>query len=254
MTDERYEQFEAYLRGTLDESQRKKVHEALQNPEVQAEFNAYRKLRRTIGQRWQRQASTQAFTAHLHQVASQHGSASTATGKRRSLRRIVLIAACALLAIAASFVRVRQQQFSDQGLITQYIQESQQGLVRGAEGLNRYHKALMAYQNEQWAAAAEAFAQVPQEDASFLDAQLFAGYAYLQDQAYPEARAAFRKVISEASGRLQQNAEWHLALAELPDTDQEQLPPALQGILSNQKHAFHVQAGALAADLASVWR
>lgn len=254
MTEERYEQFEAYLRETLDESQQKELLDALQDPKVQSAFEAYRSVRQTTGQRWQRQAATDAFTARLSELHEQYQQAEQPPLRSISRRRIMGLAAGVLLIIGISFVVVRKQQFSDQQLIAHHLAEYPIGAERGATGLNRYHKAMMAYQNNQWATAAHAFTQVPPTDNNFSEAQLLAGYAYLKDGAYQKAKTAFQNVRKTGTPQQRQNAEWHIALSEVPTTPKGQIPTTLQAIATDADHHFHQEARALISDLNSIWR
>jgi|GEM_PF-6820936 len=254
MTEGRYEQFEAYLRGTLNERQEKDLEQALLDPEVKAAFNTYRSVRQVIGQRWQRQADTDAFIRSLQEQNQQYLSPKSSPKRYLSVRRMVLLAACVLLVLGISFVGVRKQQYGDQQLIKHYVTAYQTGAERGSQGLNQYHQALMAYQNEQWAAAADAFANVPATDENYAGAQLFAGYAYLYDGAYSAAKKALQNALQYGTGIQQQNAEWHMVLAEVPATPAGQLPPTLVTILADEDHAFYDQGKALARDLTSIWR
>lgn len=254
MTDERYDQFEAYLRGTLDEDQRRTLLAALQEPDVQAELRAYREIRQQIGQRHQRQAKTDAFTAQLQRLGKQYGASSRTAGRRLPLRRLMLWAASFVLVAGVSLLTLKKYQFSDQQLIAHHLAEFPEHTERGTTSLNRFYKARIAYQNEDWAIAAAAFDRVPASDESFVEAQLMAGYAYLQNRDYQQAQEAFRTVIAQADAAQRQNAEWHLALSQIPAVTDRQVPTVLQAILTDRDHAFYEEAQSLVEDLRSIWR
>lgn len=252
MTNNHYEDFEAYLQGRLEADKKQELEQALLDPAVQADLQTYRAVRQTIAGRWHHRQQTAQLEATLIQYSQQYFS--PATSPRMSVRRRLLMAASFLLVVILSGVLLVKNQYRDTRLISAYLQEYPLSKERGGEGIYRYPQAMLAYDNRDWTAAAAAFAKISPENAQYVEAQLYAGYAYLHDRSYEQAAQAFQRVATLADGKKQANAQWHLALAQISTTPRQTLPPALNTILQDPQHPFFSRAQELEAALQSFWR
>ncbi len=249
--EDRTQTYEAYLRGDLSESERQALEKSWSDPAEKADFDMYRAARRTVGHRWYIREQEN----DLRELIKPLNKRFFASAKKRSLwqrNRGWLRVAAIVTLVLSTFVVIQSNRYDDKRLLRTAMDERPLSATRGSDGLFTYPEAMMAYEQERWAKAAEALELIPGDDSVYSEAQLHAGYAWLHIAEYERAAAAFNRTLPRASTPEQRaNAQWHLALAELgisKDTG------ALHSILEQPEHPYYEQALRLRKKWNSFWR
>lgn len=251
---DRIDEFEAYLRGEMNESDQKAFQQDLTDPQLMEEFESYRAVRYSVSTRLQRHSEEQTFLATIQRLNLQYLAKKQV--RKGRVRRNWLVAASITFLLFASLVTYQNYQFSDRQLIRAAMTERPLSATRGTEGLfASLPEAMMAYQKNDWPRAAKAFSKADADASYFTEAQLYAGYAFLHAGQYQSAEKAFTQAaLSTDLAPIRQNAEWHIALAQVPNTSGGDLPPALETILRQPDHIFFASAKSLQKQLGSIWR
>jgi len=249
--EDRTQTYEAYLRGELSESERQALEQTWADPAEKADFDTYQAARAAITHRRAIQEKEDSLRNELQPLNKRF----FASAKRRSLWQRNsgwLKAAAIAVLVLSTFIVIQSNRFDDQRLLRLAMDERPLSVTRGAEGLFTYPEAMMAYEQEQWAAAAEALELIPSDDSVYSEAQLHAGYAWLHIAEYERAAAALSRALPRTSSPEQRsNVQWHLALAELGVSKDI---TALQPILDKTEHPHYEQALALRKKWDSIWR
>ena len=245
--EDRFTHFESYLRGELSDTEKQNLESKLTDNRFRKDFAAYQQLRSAISKRLQGRKQEEALTKQLQSMGHKYIIPKT---KRLKNRTPWLIAASVSFLIIATYYAVQLNTFKPQALVSEYIQERQLLGIRGSDELFSFPDAMLAYENGEWEYAAQKLDAVPDTSSVFLDAQLYAGYAWLKAGAYQSAKDRFQQVFDLAQNPFQQaNAEWHLALIHVVIDDPSSKDVILAPFIIDTKHPFHQQALALDAKL-----
>lgn len=251
MTDQ-LERFEQYLRGDLDDDlQRELEAELATNQDLQDKLDHYRQVRTAIIQRLEQKDQEVVLQQTLQKMSQEYFSADS---RRMTPMSRVFAAASVLLLLVGAFAISQRLNYTDDNLILMGMEERPLSTTRGSEGLYQLPEAVMAYENGEWQEAAQGFLAVEETSDYYVDAQLYAGYALLKNGLFSSAAAAFQRAIDRGTPDQVANAEWHLALTQVPGADSDHLPDALIPILGDKDHPFHQDALDLEAALQSFWR
>jgi len=248
---ERTQTYEAYLRGELSESERLAFEETWSDPAERIAFETYRAAQRTVSHRLAMRDGELVLSDQIQPLNKRF----FASAKKRNLwqqNRGWLKVAAIIILVLSTFVVIQSNRYDDQRLLRLAMDERPLSATRGSEGLFTFPEAMMAYEQERWAEAAEALELIPSDDSVYSDAQLHAGYAWLHIAEYERALAALKRALPRTSSPEQRsNVQWHLALAELGISKD---PAALQPILEQPDHPFYDQANSLRKKWDSIWR
>lgn len=110
-------------------------------------------------------------------------------------------------------------------------------------GKELYHRAVQAYQNEDFKQAVRQFEAYQSKNIKHdRNYHLYLGIAYLATEQLDDAQATFEKALNHLSSIKKGDAEWYLVLTLIRKNALDQAKQHLQTLVARVKHPRHQQA------------
>ncbi|MEM6396878.1 MAG: hypothetical protein AAF741_11075 [Bacteroidota bacterium] len=149
------------------------------------------------------------------------------------MRRYLSIAATVLLVLAAGWFLLQPSSLSNQDLFAENFAPfpNQEVLDRGEQ--DDRQSAYYAYQSKDYEQAYELLIALPEDNGN----QFFAAQAALATDRATKAKELLAPLAADADFALQQESEWHLALAHLQLDEREAAQAILREISRDNNHS-----------------
>ena len=252
-------QFEAYTEGTLSPGEREAFDQELaSNPEFKEAFSLYQ-----VSLHVMEQQIEDTLRATLKDWEKIHSGADSARTEARIVsfraRLVRYSAAAAVLLLFGVFgLSLVSRNYGNQSLYARYYDDPALGGLRGdpsAPAAGLLEEAKEAYQNQDFALAADKLRAVPQTDPQYPEALYYLGHTYSQTGQYAEAQQAFSQAASAGDSRFSEKSEWYAALSCLrAGEDDAACQDLFDRMAANPDHSFHHQAKEMVRQLGSFWR
>ncbi len=252
-------QFEAYTEGTLSPGEREAFEQELaSNPEFKEAFRLYQ-----VSLHVMEQQIEDALRTTLKDWEKTHSGSDSSRKEARTVSfraRLVRYSAAAtvLLLVGVFGISLVSRNYGNQGLYARYYDDPALGGLRGdpsAPAASPLEDAKEAYQNQDFALAADKLRTVPQTDSQYAEAQYFLGHAYSQTGRFDQAQQAFSQSALAGDPRFQEKSEWYAALSCLrAGEDDAACQDLFDQMAANPDHSFHNQAKEMVRQLGSFWR
>lgn len=251
------DKIEAYVSGEMTGTERQAFEaEMAGNSALAEEVDAFRLAREAVElsisdglrsqfQEWQETGAS----------ATKREEAKVVTmAPRRTLRRMLAIAASVLLILTAGSFWYANNQFSADNLAMGYYQDIPMDLyVRG--GANSMADAVADMQAGNFAEAETYLRSIQAGDDQYFDAQYYLAHSlYLQKQ-YTASNEVLDALSGASNNNLKEDGAWLKVLnyLELEQADNEAFQNILSGMLEDEGHTHHNDALELNKKLNSFW-
>ena len=248
--EDQYELFDQYIAGELDAESSRQFEQALnQDEQLRKTFDTYRLgVRYTL---WQKSANNQdnAFLSQLKKLRQETPAFNSSTEAKQSedqlskRLRLLLVIAAALIGLLLLVWALRsafQTKATEEIILAEQYNPLPVPATLSPSTQDSMSAAFSSYRRKDFGKAIEIFTSFPKTDERFAEAQIFAAYAYFEQENYPAALEAYEQVIQSKDLRYISNAEWNQLLAALVlSSTNEKIEQYFQGILNQPTHSYN---------------
>lgn len=252
--EEKFDKIEAYLFGSMTPEERTEFEAAaLSDIELQTEINLH-ELEHQAMQILEEQDLKAQFAAwKTEKVAATEEPKIVQLKPRRSLRRVLSIAASVLIVMGVGLNIWVQTTYSNDGLGNAYRERTSLS-DRNMGSTNPLNPVLDLMAAQQYEAAITAIEALEQEEYRYVALKLKAE-SYMQLEDFEAAIATYRTILSENPSQVDRmQAEYLLGLALLQNGESEAAKVTLATIAADETHTYQAEAQALLTQLDSFWR
>ena len=253
MHEDKYEQIEAYLSGTLPENEAAAFESDMAADPTLKQATDMHKLTHDSMEI----LIENSLRGELEKLRAEE-SATLTSAKIVPMRRMrfVLAAAASVILLLGLFTwNWAGQNYSNQGLTAANYEAFQSQDIRWGNQEVALDNAFAAYENGDLENAVQLLLTVPVESDYYAEAQYVLGHIRYQQDKSAEAIQAFKNTIAQNHPRLNQKAEWNLALTYLNSNRIfKDFWDLLDKIATTEGHSYQQDAIDLKKDLGSFWR
>ncbi len=251
--NDKYEQIEAYLFGDLTEKEA---------AAFESEIAADATLKREVDKHKLANNSLEILIEDsLREELKKLKAEETHSEKQAKIvpmrRMRFMMAAAAVIVALIGFITFQwaNDTYSNSGLVASNYEAFQKEEIRFPGVETVLENASDAYEQGDFQQAIELLNSIPLENDFYAEAQYISGHSYFQQNQFKEAAQAFQNTINQNHPRLNDDAEWYLALSYLSMNETgADFQNLLNQIATSDGHDFQKNAQELKSDLDSFWR
>jgi predicted negative regulator of RcsB-dependent stress response len=256
--EEKYEQYESYLDGSMSEEERNLFETSLENPDAKKEFEEYGRINSSFARMLQHEEKEKDFITNLQKIAKNYSNESakqvdlneTKSNQSNSLSfskniKWILSAAAVLLVAFFSYQQYFMHPQSMHDLYASNYTPEEISIERGDKN-DSLEKIITLYQAKNYTQALEILTPYSKLHPEQANLKIVIAICKLETNQYADAEKELSAIIN-LNDAYKEKAQWYLAMLYLKQEQREKCISLLQTF--NEHHFYYSKAKIILKEL-----